>query len=302
MDSAYDAWLVLTHFGLYRGPATDKPGIICPFHKDSNPSLSVTTRYGYRCWACPAKGTLIDLVVHFGKQYEHPNFHEIDALLLISRLRKHPPAPVEETPLYTRLNEDEAVVFSRAYFETLHQPDWNRLDNYILERGFEPPTLKHFDARVDTHSYHPFVFPILQQEGFKGFVARGAGKAVDPKYMYNQGFVKKKTIGGTLRRGEVMIVEGYLDLMRTWQNSYPNVACLFGWDCSDEQEAIIRQYATSVVIGLDNDEYGNIGAKKLKQRFQDLPCYRFIMKREKKDPGALNKRLFDIAYASTRKF
>jgi len=105
-----------------------------------------------------------------------------------------------------------------------------------------------------------------------------------------------------LRKGEVMVVEGYLDLVRTWQNSYPNVACLFGWECSDEQEEAIREYATSIVIALDNDEYGNIGAERLKRRFQDLPCYRFPIRKEQKDPGALNKRWFDITYASTRKF
>ena len=296
-----DPWLALSHFGVYQGEPVENVWVLCPFHPDKNPSLTVGLS-GYKCWSCGAKGTFLDLLVYYGKiAEEREDFSELDAIMLLCHLRKHPPKPVEKIEINYRLNEEEGIIFSRAYFESLKQPRWDRLHNSFLYRGFEPKTLKHFDVRIDATSYHPYVIPIIQNGLMKGVVARAEKKEIDPKYKYNPGLKKRKIVGGNLVKGEVTIVEGYADMMRCWQNGYENVVSLLGCECSDEQEQIIRQYATSLVIALDNDPAGNAAALKLRKRFEDVSCYRLKIPRQVKDPGAMTKRMFDAAYCGASK-
>lgn len=55
------------------GLSVNRHKALCPFHDDSNPSLTFSVRKNrYRCFVCDAHGGVIDLVMH----YEHKSFLE----------------------------------------------------------------------------------------------------------------------------------------------------------------------------------------------------------------------------------
>ena len=55
------------------GLSVNRHKALCPFHDDSNPSLTFSVRKNrYRCFVCDARGGVIDLVMH----YEHKTFLE----------------------------------------------------------------------------------------------------------------------------------------------------------------------------------------------------------------------------------
>ena len=55
------------------GLSVNRHKALCPFHDDSNPSLTFSVRKNrYRCFVCDARGGVIDLVMH----YEHKSFLE----------------------------------------------------------------------------------------------------------------------------------------------------------------------------------------------------------------------------------
>ena len=58
------------------------------------------------------------------------------------------------------------------------------------------------------------------------------------------------------KRNEVIIVEGYLDLIIPFQNGVGNVAATLGTALTVEQISLIKRYTTNVVIIFDADEAG----------------------------------------------
>ena len=55
------------------GLSVNRHKALCPFHDDSNPSLTFSLRKNrYKCYVCDAHGGVIDLVMH----YEHKTFLE----------------------------------------------------------------------------------------------------------------------------------------------------------------------------------------------------------------------------------
>jgi DNA primase catalytic core len=56
--------------------------------------------------------------------------------------------------------------------------------------------------------------------------------------------------------GQMVVVEGYLDVMAAWQAGQRNVVAQSGTALSAEQAALIRRHAGEVISGLDGDEAG----------------------------------------------
>ncbi|HTJ49425.1 MAG TPA: toprim domain-containing protein [Cyclobacteriaceae bacterium] len=283
---------VLQHYGLIEEDQTfsEENKIICLFHDDHDPSLSMN-REVYRCWACRARGTIIDFVVHCEKYFNDNEIDEWQAILIIAQLKKNAnkkSKKIIEKPKI-KLNEKEAILFCSMFLDTLGNPCWEKLDHSFLKRGYTPEVLRHFDVKINQSSIYSTVIPIYQQSELKGYTARATDKKVKPKYKFNPGFDKDACVGGNITKGSVLVVEGYTDMMMAWQHGFENVCCLFGWYISDQQIAFIRQFATSIIDGLDEDTAGRDGGRRLQEKFEDLPMYRFPM-RGKKDIGEMKRK------------
>lgn len=65
----------------------------------------------------------------------------------------------------------------------------------------------------------------------------------------------------------VFIVEGQFDVIKSNQHGFTNIVSLGGADMSMSQFALINRYTNNLYLLLDNDEAGNKGRKKIKEKF-----------------------------------
>ena len=78
-------------------------------------------------------------------------------------------------------------------------------------------------------------------------------------------YLSKKEI---LEKGFVYIVEGQLDLIAAMENGIKNIVSLGSSNMTIEQVAILLRYCDKMVLLLDNDEAGEVGAERIKNKFE----------------------------------
>jgi DNA primase len=120
------------------------------------------------------------------------------------------------------------------------------------------------------------IFPMLRPTGkIAGFSGRvfGPNAVKLPKYLNtaeNEVFKKSEILFGFFENkaalraaNEVIIVEGFTDVMRLWENEIPNVVALCGTALSEYQAVLLKKYVDKVILLLDGDEAGVNAAKKV---------------------------------------
>lgn len=84
----------------------------------------------------------------------------------------------------------------------------------------------------------------------------------EPKYLNLEGYKKEQHLPGLTRCGNVVLVEGWLDMMRAHAAGLVEVAALGGTSISPAQiEAALRAGATSLTLALDNDQPGQTATR-----------------------------------------
>jgi 5S rRNA maturation endonuclease (ribonuclease M5) len=290
---------LLTDFPNYE---PGKLSVLCQFHDDSSPSMHVDT-YGYHCWVCGASGQLVDLVIHLAFMRDALVIDDWQAILLIAHIRKLPHPVMEATEtIDKKWTEEEQLLFSRIFFDSLGKPVLSHLqNNHFLQRGYTIETLCHFGLRMNTQSLYPYVLPIYQGDEFKGFVSRRECEKTTPKYVYNTGFKAAQTVGGKIVRDDVIVVEGYSDLMMTHQHGWKNVVCLFGSHCSKQQAAYLRANAKGIIIASDSDRAGEKLSLEIQSLLSDRRLYRFPFPDGIKDIAQLKRDDFDRSLQNIRR-
>lgn len=268
--------------------------IMCPFHEDENPSLSVNLKEGlWMCFGCGAKGDIVNLI---GRLQKVDSFQ---ALRKLHDLRRQ----VEEGGLKLQFKAPrsrlELLGEALDCFRGFSRPNWQMVGEegrYMLERGFRPSTLKLFDVRLSPGSEHPVIVPLIEQGVFKGYVRRRTSGDSEPKYLYNKGFVRNSTLVGNLVEGKkVLITEGIMDLMKAVQYGAQNSCAILGWQMSWQQMRKVRGFTRTVISALDNTPTGKKGTEVLRKHFKVI---RFKFPKTVKDLGEMSefhfrKALFD---------
>lgn len=287
---------VLDHYGLLQGARIgfESVVVVCPFHGDTKPSMTVNLDGRHFCFGCDATGHyLVDLIQRL------EGCTSWKALTRYSQITK---GVVDDEMLVSvgRMDEAEATKEAFDFFYTLPKPSWSVIQrHYMFTRGFKRSTLRQYDVRINQSSTYPVIIPIYEDAAFRGYVTRRVDEG-EPKYLFNEGFPKRGTLGGRLRRADTLVVEGILDLMRATQNGFTNTVCLFGWKSSEYQLAKLETKAKSIISGLDNDEAGRRGHRQLKKHFRGkMPLYRFAYPVGVKDIGSMRKGAFDRALENT---
>lgn len=287
--------------------ASENISVTCPFldHEDSSPSFSIHATSGlWNCFGCYRKGNYDQLIRMLEEQRLG---REIDDLELVcKKIDIEQGIDFEETFVTSiqkavkKSKRDERAIFlAQEFFYTLKKPHWNVIQYHYLqvERQFSVTTLVDFDIRLNYNSEFSIIIPIYQQGVFQGYTSRKAHKCTDKetKYWHSPGLKKSEIVFGNLSSGPVLIVEGPFDMMKAWQYGYTNVCCIFGWHISDIQVNHIKQYATEVISGLDNDERGDEGSLKLQEQFSDRPFYQIRFPQSKKDICELQQQEFHLS-------
>jgi len=169
-----------------------------------------------------------------------------------------------------KINKDTCDNFKIGY-----APDkWNVIEEYLLKKGFPERYIKESgiikrssngDRYFDLFR-NRIIFPIQQYNGeIVGFGGRVLDDGV-PKYLNSpetEVYSKRNNLYGlyqareTIRReNEVLLVEGYLDCIKLYQNGIQKAVASLGTSLTTEQAVLLRRYAEKAVVLYDGDEAG----------------------------------------------
>lgn len=286
--------------------------IICPFHSDANPSMLVDFKEGsWYCFGCNKSGDAMRFVQLMENKYNGLNdfaatkkYYQILKSDKVSNI--HISAQDKKNMPSSKQLYDEAYDF----YHGLKLPDWEHdeeeevLDarGYMEQRGFEPHTLQQVKAKVTYQYSYGLIFPIMDNNKFRGWVCRTMRKEIEQKrkYLYNAGFSRATTLCGQYGSEDyVFVVEGYMDRLRFVQNGVTNVVALLGWKMSTQQEAKLKSAGIKYIISaLDNDECGRKGTTYLKT-IAGFEVVRWSYIKGIKDPGEMSAKQFQKMFQHT---
>lgn len=284
---------VLNYYGLIDGGfVQDKFKIVCPFHNDLNASCQINLDSGtYFCYGCEAQGRPEDFVNNMEKGNSLHNMIIYNKALTgksksnIKIVRRKPKPP------------KELLEIADWYYYSLPDTDWNKITkSYMYRRGYNADVLNRVGAKINTNPSYKFIFPMYDNNKFRGYVCRTSLKELEKKrkYLYNEGFSRRNSLIGNYYTDWVVIVEGYMDWLRFRQFKVKNVCAIMGWKITEEQIEKLKKVTTKVISALDNTKTGRQGTELLRKHFEVVE---FDFPENAKDPGDLDEYDFNFAWA-----
>lgn len=165
-------------------------------------------------------------------------------------------------------------------FQLGYAPDsWENLLTFMGSRHIDPETSTEaglLQARENRGHYDRFrnrlMFPIRNREGqVVGFGGRALGDGI-PKYLnspqtpiFDKGSIvygldlAKDAVRDT---GEIVIVEGYMDVIAAHQFGYRNVVASMGTALTESQVSLIKRGSDRIVMALDADVAGQMATMR----------------------------------------
>lgn len=321
-STSFNQFIVaLKHYNIYQ--EDDQYKIICPFHCDKNPSLQINKQTGFfYCYGCGLSGGAFELV----KNYE-PNLSPIEIYKKLHSFVKEGKGDIGGRDVYTYTNllythsfvdskvkYKEGIKLAKDFYFNLPETNWYKLPEeaipilrYMKHRGFTTSTLKKFGAKFTYNKNYPIVFPMYDNGIFRGYVMRTDDPTVEDqrKYMYNKEFRRRITLPGDYKNSTVILVEGFLDMLKAKQYGIKYVAAVLGWKLTSEQfEKLKRCGVKTIICALDNDECGRKGYKYLKRicSVNHISVKRIRYPKTMKDMGDLNKENSKLILKQIKQF
>lgn len=296
-----DALAKVLHY--YNYPS-DEEKIICPFHQDVMPSMQVNYNTGSCfCYGCQKSYDTLSFVKQF--ENENDDLKACMKLAYILKTKKVSKIKAKQCSI-KRVDNKQKLVEAKDYYFNLKTINWydeNSDDlKYMLKRGFKRKTLNLCKAKYTYNKSYPLVFPMFDNDEFKGWVCRTTLKSIEKKrkYLYNEGFSRATTLCGNYSRGKtVVICEGYMDMLKFKQFGLKNVVAILGWKMTAEQISKLKNMGiTHVISALDNDECGRKGTRYLKNFFK---VTEFQYPAGVKDAGEMTQKQFNFSFNKTKR-
>lgn len=307
-DSGQNLARVLSYYNLIKSISDTK--IICPFHNDPNPSMSVNYQTGVCfCFGCQTMANAFTIVKMMERKYHH--LDDLQAYLKYLRILKsdrYSNICVNPDPKVCKKQKKESYDIAYDYYHGLPKIDWKNakepevreIKAYMLNRGFSGEVLNQIGARITYDKNYMIIFPLLDNGKFRGWVRRTNIPEVEKKrkYLYNAGFSRTNTLAGDYgAKNYVFLVEGYMDRLKFLQYGIKNCAAILGWKITVQQVDKLKAAGiTKVISALDNDDCGRRGTKYLNNFFD---VTRFCYLKGVKDPGEMSEQSFTKMYNKT---
>lgn len=304
---------VLWYYGLVPNISEQVQKIVCPFHKDVNPSMAVDLKRGTcYCFGCNEYFDAKRFVKRMEIKYHNLNDLKAEQMYYkILKSKKCSDIKIGKyMKQYKRPNKKQLYDEAYDYYHGLGSINWEDTEvdeaidarKYMNKRGFSPQTLNKCKAKVTYNNNYGLIFPMFDNNKFRGWVCRTMIKEIEAKrkYLYNEGFSRVSTLVGNYGSEQyVIVVEGYMDRLKFVQYGIDNVVAILGWKMSAEQEKKLKEKGiTHVISALDNDECGRKGTKYLQTIFN---VTRFTYLKQIKDPGDMTEETFSKMYSRTMK-
>lgn len=269
---------------------------VCPFHDDNNPSMSVSpSRQIYKCFSCGATGTVFKFIMDYEnisfmeavkkvadlggiqvnigktvKKQNYPELHQIYDLSLKFYTNNLNTAAGREAKEYlSKRNINEDIIKEFQIGLALRKDTLSK----ILTSKFKPEdALKSGLIGKNDYGYYDLfyeriMFPLYDLDGHPvAYSGRIYNRKDNSKYfntreteifkkgelLYNYHRAKDTA----RRRNQVIIMEGFMDVIRAFSIDIKNVVATMGTAVTDIQAHLIKKMAKEVILCFDGDEAG----------------------------------------------
>lgn len=299
------------------GSRPDQYKALCPFHDDEQPSLKVNTEKNiYHCFACGAKGNILEFVVAMDGDDLRTAAQKVASLCGLTGATLHsgatrdkderpapappPPPAAPETP--AEAAPDAPPQPNTPLTFTLKLEQTPELSAWLTARGIEPPTIEEFGlGQVSAKSKTiggRLAIPIHNRHGqLVAYCGRYIGDTIPddvPKYILPKGFRKDLEVFNLHRyltnppaQRYVVLFESYFSVMR--HAAHIPALSLMGRTISPAQIELLRDAGISrIAIVFDGDEPGTAGAREITTQLAPLCWTRIIDLPDGVKPHRLN--------------
>jgi len=268
---------------------------VCPFHDDTNPSMSVSReKQIYRCFSCGASGNVFGFIM----DYEHISFKEALSLLAnkagvelkgISLPKKNDKNEklyeiYELTNKYFQNNIqtnygkkakeylngrkiDESII--KEYGIGLSLDNQSDLTNLLTKKGYDINTLNQIGLASYDHDLYinRIMFPLKDLNGrIVGFSGRRYDGKKEDKYIntkqtpiFHKGSLLYNYYDAkefVRQKNQVIVMEGFMAVIRSSTIGVKNAVALMGTAMTKEQMNLIKRLSNNVVLMFDGDDAG----------------------------------------------
>lgn len=264
---------------------------LCPFHKETKPSFYVSPeKQIFKCFGCGEGGNVISFLM----KIENIDFKEaVEKLKVEYGLEVKPQTFKTNLKKYLEINYASLKFFKEnlknnkealdyllerglttetiKFFELGYSPGSTFLRDYLYSLGYSIEEMKKFGL-LDEEGYDRFqgriIFPLRNENGeligFTGRIYPPRERA--PKYLNTpetEFFKKSNFLYGLFysrdyieEKKEVIIVEGQMDFILSFENGLKNIVAVSGSSLTAEHLKKLKKYTNKLVLAFDNDEAG----------------------------------------------
>lgn len=295
---------------------------VCPFHDDTNPSMSVAKdKQIYKCFSCGASGNVFTFVM----DYEHVDFKEA-----ISILAKRAGIDIKgniksETTKYDKYykmydltlklyqNNINSIKGKTAidYLEKRNITkdlikefkiglalDRYELTNFLSKKEYSTLEMEQYGLGNGYHDlyYNRIMFPLFNTNNKPvGFSGRVYNTNDTSKYINTKEtpiFKKGELLYNYYRAKEyvrekknVLITEGFMDVIRLFSVDIKNTVALMGTALTKEQINLLKRLSNNIYICLDGDNAGKKATLSVGEDLTNSGCnVKVISLKENLDP------------------
>lgn len=268
---------------------------VCPFHDDSNPSMSVSRdKQIYKCFSCGASGNVFNFVM----DYEHVDFKE--ALAILAKK-----AGIVLNSVNVKSKENKYDKYYKMYDISLKLYQNNLSSNlgtsakeYLHKRGITDELIKTFKIGLATTSkdsltkilnskdytnkeielyglgtgtndlyINRIMFPLFDiSNNIVGFSGRIYNTSSSSKYINTKEtpiFKKGELLYNYYNAKDsvrllkkIVLVEGFMDVIRLHSINVTNAVALMGTSLTKEQINLLKRLSLNITLCLDGDSAG----------------------------------------------
>lgn len=270
---------------------------VCPFHADTNPSMSVSReKQIYKCFSCGASGNVFNFVM----DYEQVDFKE--ALSILAKragitIGNFKPTKEKKYEKYYKMY-DLAVKF---YQNNLNSEEGVKAKEYLASRKIDEDLIKRFKIGLSLRGkdtltkillkkdytlkeledyglgnghndlyINRIMFPLFDNNGDPvGFSGRIYNGSHDSKYINTKetNIFKKGELlynyheakESVREKKYLIVVEGFMDVIRLASVGIDNVVALMGTALTKEQITLLKRLSNNIYLCLDGDKAGQKG-------------------------------------------
>lgn len=267
---------------------------VCPFHDDTNPSMSVSSdKQIYKCFSCGASGNVITFVM----DYEKVDFKEALSILakragidFIKSNVKEKEAQFDkyykmydlalklyQNNINSKYGTDAIKYLENRYitkeiikeFKIGLSLDKNELTKILLNKGYTNKEIEDYGLSNGIYDlyFNRIMFPLFDTNdrvvGFSGRIYKNkdSSKYINTKetHIFKKGellynYFKAKDF--VRQEKKLLIVEGFMDVIRLYSIGVKNVVALMGTALTKDQISLIKRLSKNIILCLDGDQAG----------------------------------------------